>query len=101
MIVDDEAVIITQLEDRLRSMKYDVVGTASSAEESVCMARELCPDLILMDIVMQGEFDGIDAAKTIQTDMDIPIIFLTAYAEEKYIKRGYTGRSVRIYCKAI
>jgi len=88
MIVDDEAVITTQLEDRLQSMKYDVVGTASSAEESVSMARVLRPDLILMDIVMQGKFDGIDAAKIIKTDMDIPIIFLTAYADDKYIKRA-------------
>ena len=88
MVVDDEAVITTQLEDRLQSMKYDVVGTASSAEESVSMARELCPDLILMDIVMKGKLDGIDAARIIKADMDIPIIFLTAYADDKYIKRA-------------
>ena len=88
MVVDDEAVITTQLEDRLQSMEYDVVGTASSAEESVSMARELCPDLILMDIVMKGKLDGIDAARTIKADMDIPIIFLTAYAEDKYVERA-------------
>lgn len=88
MVVDDEAVITMQLEARLQSMKYDVVGTASSAEESVRMARELCPDLILMDIVMKGTLDGIDAAKEINADMDIPIIFLTAYADDKFIKRA-------------
>jgi len=88
MVVDDEAVITTQLERRLQSMKYDVVGTASSAEESVSMARELGPDLILMDIVMKGKLDGIDAARKIKADMDIPIIFLTAYADDKYIKRA-------------
>ncbi len=88
MIVDDEAVITTQLEDRLQSMKYDVVGTASSAEESVQMARDLSPDLILMDIVMKGKLDGIDAARIIKGDMDIPVIFLTAYADDRYIKRA-------------
>ncbi|MBT5305552.1 MAG: response regulator, partial [Candidatus Scalindua sp.] len=88
MIVDDEAVISMQLEDRLQSMEYDVVGTASSAEESVSMARVLRPDLILMDIVMQGKLDGIDAAKKIKADMDIPIIFLTAYTDDRYIKRA-------------
>lgn len=88
MIVDDEAVVTTQLEQRLESMKYDVVGTASSAEESVCMARDLCPDLILMDIVMKGKLDGIDAARIIKEDMDIPVIFLTAYADDKYINRA-------------
>ena len=99
MIVDDEAVITTQLEDRLQSMKYDVVGTASSAEESVSMARELRPDLILMDIVMQGKLDGIDAAKIIKTDMDIPIIFLTAYADEKYINRAIQADPFRYIVK--
>ena len=88
MVVDDEAVITTQLEDRLQFMKYDVVGTASSAEESVHMARELCPDLILMDIVMKGKLDGIDAAVKIKEDLDIPIIFLTAYADDRYIRRA-------------
>ena len=88
MIVDDEAVITTQLEARLKSMEYDVVGTASSAVEAVSMARELCPDLVLMDIVMKGELDGIDAANIIKADMDIPIIFLTAYADDKYVKRA-------------
>jgi PAS domain S-box-containing protein len=88
MIVDDEAVITTQLEGRLKSMEYDVVGTASSAEEAVSMARELCPDLILMDIVMKGKLDGIDAANVIKADMDIPIIFLTAYADDKFVKRA-------------
>ena len=88
MVVDDEAVITTQLEDRLHSMRYDVVGIASSGEESVRMAKELRPDLILMDIVMKGKLDGIDAAKKIKEDMDIPIIFLTAYANDKYIKRA-------------
>ncbi len=88
MVVDDEAVITMQLEERLQHMEYDVVGTASSAEESVSMARELCPDLILMDIVMKGELDGIDAARTIKAYLDIPVIFLTAYAEDKFIKRA-------------
>ena len=88
MVVDDEAVIAMQLEDHLQSMKYDVVGTASSAEESVSMARKLCPDLILMDIVMEGKLDGIDAARMIKEEMDIPIIFLTAYADDKVVNRA-------------
>ncbi|MCP4254311.1 MAG: response regulator [Candidatus Scalindua sp.] len=88
MVVDDEAVITTQLEDRLQSMKYDVVGTASSAEESVIMARELCPDLILMDIVMKGELDGIEAAEIIKNEMDVPVIFLTGHTSGNYIKRA-------------
>ncbi len=88
MVVDDEAVITTQLEDRLQSMEYDIVGIASSGEESVSMAKELRPDLVLMDIVMKGKLDGIDAAEKIKADMDIPIIFLTAYTDDEYIERA-------------
>lgn len=88
MIVDDEAIITMQLGMRLRSMGYDVVGTASSAEASVRMAKDFSPDLILMDIVMEGNLDGIHAAEIIKAEMDIPIIFLTAYTDDEYINRA-------------
>jgi len=88
MLVDDEAVITTQLEERLTSMGYEVIGSASSGLEAVSMARNLKPDIILMDIVMPGKLNGIDAAETIRTELDIPVIFLTAYAEDKHIKRA-------------
>lgn len=88
MVVDDEVVITTQLEERLTSMGYMVVGSASSGEEAVDMARCLRPDLILMDIVMPGKLDGINAAETIKAEQDIPIIFLTAYAHNKFVSRA-------------
>ena len=88
MIVEDEAVIAMQLDKRLRSMGYDVVGTVSTAEESVRMAKELNPNLILMDIVMPGNLDGINAAEMIKDEMDIPIVFLTAYTDDIYINRA-------------
>ena len=88
MLVDDEAVITMQLEKRLPSMGYDVVGTASSGEESILMARDLKPSLILMDIVMPGRLDGIDAAEIISKELDIPIIFLTAYTDDEFIERA-------------
>ncbi len=88
MLVDDEAVITMQLEKRLPSMGYDVVGTASSGEESILMARDLKPSLILMDIVMPGRLDGIDAAEIISKELDIPIIFLTAFADKGRLERA-------------
>ncbi|MEE9201559.1 MAG: response regulator [Candidatus Brocadiales bacterium] len=88
MLVDDEVVITTQLEERLMSMGYDVVGTAASGEGSVRLARELSPNLILMDIVMPGKLDGIDAAEIIKAELGIPIIFLTAYADDKFVERA-------------
>jgi len=88
MVVDDEAVITTRLEERLTSMGYEVVGKASSAKASISMAKRLRPDLILMDIVLPGKSDGIDASEKIKAELDIPIIFLTAYANDKFIKRA-------------
>ena len=88
MVVDDEAVIAMQLEESLAAMGYDVVGTAASGEEAREMAKNVRPDLILMDIVMPGKQDGIVAAEAIKSEMDIPIIFLTAYAEENLVQRA-------------
>jgi putative two-component system response regulator len=88
MVVDDEAVITMQLEERLTAMGYEVVGRASSGEASLDMARRFRPDLILMDIVMPGRLDGIDAAQAIKANLDIPVIFLTAYAHDKFVNRA-------------
>jgi AmiR/NasT family two-component response regulator len=88
LVVDDEVVISTQLEEHLTAMGYEVVGRAASGEEAVEHAKHLKPDLILMDIVMPGEIDGISAAGTIRTELDIPVIFLTAYADDKFVERA-------------
>jgi len=88
LIVDDQAYVSTQLEERLTSMGYDVVGMASSGEASIEMAKSLHPDLVLMDIVLPGKFDGIAAAEIIREEQDIPVIFLTAYTEDQFIERA-------------
>jgi PAS domain S-box-containing protein len=88
LVVDDEIIISTQLRVYLTNLGYEVVGTATSGEEAVGKAKNLRPDLILMDIVMRGELDGIVAAQMIQAEQDIPIIFLTAYADDKFISRA-------------
>ena len=89
LVVDDETVITTQLEEHLAFMGYDVVGSASSGEEAIDIARDLTPDLILMDIVMQPDgLDGIDAAAAIQAEQDTPVIFLTAFADDAYVERA-------------
>jgi PAS domain S-box-containing protein len=88
LIVDDEATITTQLEERLEWMGYKVLGSASSGEEAVRMAEMLRPDIILMDIVMPGKMDGIEAAEAIHKVLDIPIIFLTAHGDERFVDRA-------------
>lgn len=88
LVVDDEATITTQLEERLTSFGYEVVGCASSGEEAVKMSRILQPDIVLMDIVMPGAMDGIEAAERVKNEQDIPVVFLTAYGDERYINRA-------------
>ena len=90
LVVEDESIIAMELEAHLTSMDYEVVGRASSGVEAIAKARELRPDLILMDIVMPGEKNGIEASEEIISEMDVPIIFLTAYADEEFIKRAKT-----------
>ena len=88
LIADDEATITTQLEERMEYMGYNVVGVASSGEEVIEMAKALKPDIILMDIVMPGKFDGIEASQIIKTELDIPVIFITAYADDNLINKA-------------
>jgi two-component system, response regulator PdtaR len=88
LIVDDEAIITMQLEERLSRMGYSVVGMAASGEEAVIKARSTKPDLILMDIVMPGKINGIDAAKIINEEMGIPVVFVTSYADDTIIAKA-------------
>jgi len=88
IIADDEVIIAAQIGECLTANNYKVAGIASSGVEAVEMALELKPDLMLMDIVMPGELDGISAAAKINTALNIPVIFLTAYADEEMIQRA-------------
>jgi DNA-binding NarL/FixJ family response regulator len=88
MVVEDEAVIAIRLQERLTAMGYHVVGISYSAEEAMEQARRLRPDLVLMDIMIPGEMDGVAVAKSVKTELDIPVIFLTAFSEDKIIERA-------------
>jgi len=88
LIVDDEAVILIQLKEYLRDMGYEVAGTAVSGEDAVEKARELNPDLILMDIYLAGKkLDGISASVRIKEEMNIPVIFMTAFGGDQVLER--------------
>lgn len=76
------------MEEDIKELGYKTAGIAASAEQAIKKARELRPNLILMDIAMPGEKDGIDAAAEITAELDISIVFLTAYADEELIKRA-------------
>ncbi len=94
LVVDDEAIITMQLEERLSAMGYTVAGMAASGEDAITKARDIRPDLILMDIVMPGKMNGIEAAKIITSELDIPVVFVTSYADDAIIEKA---KSVRPY----
>ncbi|RJR38408.1 MAG: PAS domain S-box protein [Desulfobacteraceae bacterium] len=88
LIVEDEGIEALDLQHRLVSLGYTVSDPACTGEEAVVMAGEIRPDLVLMDIMLAGEIDGVVAAEKIQTQLDIPIIYLSAYADEATLQRA-------------
>jgi two-component system cell cycle sensor histidine kinase/response regulator CckA len=88
LIVEDEGVIAKDIQNTLRNLGFAVPVIAFSGEEAVRKAAETCPDLVLMDIVLEGEMDGVEAAKQIRDRFDIPIVYLTAYANDKTLQRA-------------
>jgi len=88
LIVEDEKIIALDLQRRLERFGYSVVGMASDGQEAIGLAKERHPDIVLMDIMLAGAMDGIEAAKQIRAQFGIPIIFLTAYTDEKTLERA-------------
>ena len=83
MIVDDMLIVSMELQVKLKDAGYAIAGTAVSGEEAVSLFRETDPDLILMDIMLKGEMNGIEAAAIIHEMSDVPVIYTTAYSDEK------------------
>lgn len=88
MVVEDEAVISMEIQDRLARMGHSVCGTAASGDEAVSLASSNRPDLILMDIQLRGDVDGVEAAREIRSRMGVPVIYLTAFADDRTIERA-------------
>lgn len=88
LIVEDEKILAMGLKNKLEKIGYAVTGLASSGSEAIENVKKTQPDLILMDIVLKGEMDGIETAKFIVNLYDIPIIYLTAYADDEILARA-------------
>lgn len=93
LIVEDEAITAMELEETLKKRGYDVVGTAANGGTAIRIAKEKWPDLILMDIRIEGKIDGIETANQIGLSHDIPIIFLTAYSDDVTLARAIKTKS--------
>lgn len=87
-IVEDESIVAMDLKARLLKMGYSVAGISGYAEEAVEEIRLNPPDIVLIDIVLKGEMDGIEAAAIIREELEIPVVYLTAYSEEGTISRA-------------
>ena len=88
LVVEDERITAEDIKDGLKSLGYEVPAVVHSGEGAVRKAMELRPDLVLMDIKLEGEMDGIEAAGKIKKHFDIPVIYLTAYSDEDTLERA-------------
>jgi PAS domain S-box-containing protein len=88
MVVEDEAVISMEIQDRLARMGHSVCGTAASGAEAVSVATANHPDLILMDVQLRGDVDGVETARKIRSRIEVPVIYLTAFADDRTVERA-------------
>lgn len=92
LIVEDQRAVAGALKMRLRGLGYDVAAIARDGIEAIEKAAELEPDLILMDVRLGGGMDGIEAARRIRSALDIPIIYISAYVDQKLLDRARSTR---------
>src|SRR5580658_1056538 len=88
LIVEDETLIAMDLQGRLENVGYEIPAVAASASMARELAGSCSPDLILMDIRLQGGSDGIEAAIAVRRELDIPVIFLTSHADLETLERA-------------
>lgn len=88
LVVEDEVIVARTIASQLSQLGYIVTGTASSGKVAIAKASETQPELVLMDIILKGEMDGITTASHIREQLDVPVIFLTAYGDEHTLERA-------------
>ena len=90
LLVEDEQIVAIDLQENLEGMGYRVLGVASSGEEAIAMAQNYKPLIVLMDISLRGEMDGVDAAAHISHRLHIPVVFLTSFSDAATVARAAT-----------
>ncbi len=88
LVVEDERIVAKELQQTLGGLGYRVPATATSSDDAVRLANELRPDLVLMDIRIKGARDGIETAAILRETLDVPVVFLTAYADTATVSRA-------------
>ena len=90
LIVEDDGIIAKDIQNTLEGLGYAVAAITSNAEGAIEKAAETQPDLVLMDIMLEGDMDGVEAAEQIRDRFGIPVVYLTAHADEKTLHRAKT-----------
>lgn len=88
LIVEDEKIVAIDLVQTLRRMGFDVIKAVNTGEKAIQIAARQKPDLVLMDILLQGDMNGIEATREIQKNNDIPIVYITAHTDEHTFKQA-------------
>ena len=88
LVVEDESIVAKDIQNSLKKLGYNVPGVVSTGEDAIQAAGLHSPDLVLMDIMLKGEISGIEAAEQVRKNFDIPVIYLTAYADESTLSKA-------------
>jgi len=88
LVVEDESIVSKDIQHSLKKLGYNVVGASATGEKAIELAESEQPDVVLMDIMLKGDMNGIEAADTIKQNYSIPVIFLTAYADESTLSKA-------------
>lgn len=88
LVVEDESIVSKDIQHSLTKLGYQVVGASATGEKAIELANSKHPDVILMDIMLKGEMNGVEAAEIIRRELKIPIIFLTAYADDATLNKA-------------
>ncbi|MEI6802927.1 MAG: response regulator [Burkholderiales bacterium] len=88
LIVEDEAIVARDIAMQLQSLGYESVGIATNARQALALAEETLPDLVLMDIQLGGQEDGISAADSIRAKLHLPVVFITAFSADEILQRA-------------
>ena len=88
LVVEDESIVSKDIQYSLKKLGYNVVGVAATGQKAIDLCGEKMPDIILMDIMLKGDINGIEASTRIKESYNIPVIFLTAYADENTLSKA-------------
>jgi CheY-like chemotaxis protein len=88
LVVEDEHIVAMGIKRMLKELGYTVTGIASSGEDAISKAESTFPDVVLMDIMLKGEMDGVEASEKIRSRFNIPVVYLTAYSDDNILDRA-------------